>query len=300
MKPALALTCGDPSGVGPELSLQVLQEAEFKHLPIIPIGPANWLRALGREGIAVGPSDFLAVPGKPCEVGQRLALAAMEVAAQGCLGGSFSGVVTGPVNKAGLAGIGFSYPGQTEFFAQQWGGEPTMAFAGGRMTVALATWHIPLRDVPAQAHAQAIILAAKRLATLRQRLGDPRPKIGICGLNPHAGETGQLGNEETTSVTPAIAALRAAGIDAHGPLSGDTAFARHLAGEFDGLVALYHDQGLAPLKTVDFAEAANLTLGLPFIRTSPDHGTAYALAGTGKANPRSLASALRLAYHLSS
>lgn len=300
MKKSLALTCGDPSGVGPELSIQVLQEAEFKHLPIIPIGPASWLRALGRDGIAVGPADFVAIPGKPCEVGQRAALAAMEVAAQGCLDGLFSGVVTGPVNKAGLTGIGFNHPGQTEFFAQKWGGEPTMAFAGGRMTVALATWHIPLRDVPTRAHTQAIVLAAQRLAGLRQRLGDPRPKIGICGLNPHAGETGQLGDEEATSVSPALALLRAAGIDAHGPLSGDTAFARHLAGEFDGLVALYHDQGLAPLKTIDFAEAANLTLGLPFVRTSPDHGTAYALAGTGKANPRSLASALRLAYHLSS
>jgi 4-hydroxythreonine-4-phosphate dehydrogenase len=206
-------------------------------------------------------------------------------------------VVTGPVSKTGLASVGFRHPGQTEFFAERWGGDPVMAFAGGRMTVALATWHLPLSAVPGALTPGAVTRAAEALDTLLARLGKGR-RIGVCGLNPHAGEAGLLGTEDEGVIRPAVGQLAARGLDAHGPIPGDTAFARHLAGEFDGLVAMYHDQGLAPLKAVDFAEAANLTLGLPHLRTSPDHGTAYALAGKGTADGRSLASAVRLARTL--
>jgi len=294
MTPRLALTCGDPSGVGPELAASWLRELGARHPEVVPVGPASWLRELGAPGVAVGDAAFRATPGKPSREGNAVALAAMRRAAEGCVSGEFAGVVTGPVSKAGLAEVGFAHPGQTEFFAEQWGGEPVMAFAGGRMTVALATWHIPLAEVPRQATPGRITAAVAALDALLSRLGRGR-RIGVCGLNPHAGERGLLGSEDEAVVRPTVERLAARGLDVKGPLPGDTAFARHLAGEFDGVVALYHDQGLGPLKTVDFAESANLTLGLRFARTSPDHGTALDLAGTGRADRRSLDSAIRLA-----
>jgi 4-hydroxythreonine-4-phosphate dehydrogenase len=287
----IALTCGDPAGVGPELIARLLGSERGD---LVPVGPASWLATLPVPGVAVGPDGWQAKPGKPESDGHRVAVAAMERAAEGCRDGEFSAVVTGPVSKAGLASVGFRHPGQTEFFAERWGGQPVMAFAGGRMTLTLATWHLPLSEVPAALSADAVTRAAEALDQLLARLGKGR-RIGVCGLNPHAGEGGLLGAEDERVIRPAVERLAAKGLDIKGPLPGDTAFARHLAGEFDGLVAMYHDQGLAPLKAVDFAEAANLTLGLPFARTSPDHGTAYDLAGKGTADGRSLASALRLA-----
>jgi len=290
----IALTCGDPSGVGPELLARLLGADRDG---LVPIGPAPWLASLPVPGIAVGPDGWSARPGKPEPEGHRVALAAMERAAEGCRAGEFAAVVTGPVSKSGLASVGFAHPGQTEFFAERWGGRPVMAFAGGRMTVALATWHLPLSEVPAALSEASVTLAAEALDQLLARLGRGR-RLGVCGLNPHAGEGGLLGPEDDRVIRPAVGRLAAKGLDIRGPIPGDTAFARHLAGEFDGVVAMYHDQGLAPLKAVDFAEAANLTLGLPFVRTSPDHGTAYDLAGKGTADGRSLASALRLARAL--
>lgn len=296
-KPApIALTCGDPSGVGPELIARLLGADRDG---LVPIGPAAWLESLPVPGIPVGPEGWHARPGKPEPEGHRVALAAMERAAEGCRTGEFAAVVTGPVSKSGLATVGFRHPGQTEFFAERWGGEPVMAFAGGRMTIALATWHLPLAGVPAALTPARVSRAAEALDNLLAKLGKGR-RIGVCGLNPHAGEGGLLGSEDDQVIRPAVERLAAKGLDIRGPIPGDTAFARHLAGEFDGLVAMYHDQGLAPLKAIDFAEAANLTLGLPFARTSPDHGTAYDLAGKGTADGRSLASALRLARVLTS
>ena len=292
----IALTCGDPAGVGPELIRSWLQDAARPDIDVLPIGPAGWIRTLGK-GIAVGPADCVAAPGKPSAAGHTVALAAMERAAQGCRQGEFSAVVTGPVSKSGLASVGFRHPGQTEFFAERWGGEPVMAFAGGKMTVALATWHTPLARVPSELTAQRVTGAVVAVDQLLSRLGRRR-RIAVCGLNPHAGEGGLLGSEDESVIRPVVERLAAMGLDVTGPLPGDTAFHRHLAGEFDGVVAMYHDQGLAPLKTVDFAEAANLTLGLPHVRTSPDHGTAYDLAGTGKADRSSLDSAIRLAERL--
>jgi 4-hydroxythreonine-4-phosphate dehydrogenase len=223
----------------------------------------------------------------------------MELAARGTTGGRFAGVVTGPVNKKRLAEVGYPFPGQTEFFAARWGGEPVMAFAGGRMTVGLATWHLPLADVPRTLDAAAVRRTVRALIALRTKLGDARPRIAVCGLNPHAGEGGLLGKEDDAVLRPAIEALRAEGHDVSGPLPGDTVFHRHLQGEFDAVAASYHDQGLAPLKTVDFATSANLSLGLKHVRTSPDHGTAYELAGTGRADRGSFDSAVRLARLLS-
>ena len=264
----------------------------------MPIGPADWIAQLG-QGVAVGPKDFITRPGKPADAGQLIAIEAMEMAARGATGGRFSAVVTGPVNKKGLAGVGYAFPGQTEFFASRWNGEPVMAFAGGKMTVGLVTWHIPLAEVSRALTAADIRRTVLALVSLRAKLGDRRPRIAVCGLNPHAGEGGLLGKEDDVVIRPAVEALRAEGHDVSGPLPGDTVFHRHLQGEFDAVAAIYHDQGLAPLKAVDFSTSANLSLGLRHVRTSPDHGTAYEIAGQGKADRGSFDAAMRLARVLS-
>jgi 4-hydroxythreonine-4-phosphate dehydrogenase len=222
----------------------------------------------------------------------------MERAAEGCKSGEFSGIVTGPVSKAALAKIGYTHPGQTEFFAAKWGGDPVMAFCGGKLRVVLATWHVPLHEVARLLGPHLLHRTVAAAAALARAEGIPAPRIGVCGLNPHAGEGGLLGYEEKDLLDPALAHLRAEfpGLSACQP--GDTLFARALRGEFDVVVALYHDQGLAPLKAVDFDEAVNVTLGLPFVRTSPDHGTAYGIAGQGKASSRSFANAVTVARRL--
>ena len=294
----IAVTCGDPAGVGPELLADWLKAHPDQAAAVMPIGPADWIARLG-QGIAVGPGDFLARPGKPDETGQLVALEAMELAARGTAGGRFAAVVSGPVSKQGLAGVGCTFPGQTEFFAARWGGEPVMAFAGGKMTVGLVTWHIPLAGVSRAISGADIRRTVRALVALRAKLGDRRPRIAVCGLNPHAGESGLLGTEDEDVIRPAVEALRAEGLVVSGPLPGDTVFHRHLQGEFDAVAAIYHDQGLAPLKAVDFSASANLSLGLKHVRTSPDHGTAYAIAGQGKANRGSFDAAMRLARVLS-
>jgi 4-hydroxythreonine-4-phosphate dehydrogenase len=294
----VAITCGDPAGVGPELLTSWLRAHPEQAGSIVPIGPADWVAALGC-GIAIGPKDFRTRPGQPDEAGQLIAIEAMELAARGTTGGRFAAVVTGPVNKKGLADVGYDFPGQTEFFAARWSGTPVMAFAGGKMTVGLVTWHLPLAAVPAAVTVEAVRRTVLALIDLRRKLGDRHPRIAVCGLNPHAGEGGLLGNEDEAVIRPAVDALCAEGHAVTGPLPGDTVFHRHLQGEFDAVVATYHDQGLAPLKSVDFATAANLSLGLKHVRTSPDHGTAYAIAGQGKADRGSFDAAMRLARLLS-
>ena len=313
----LAVTCGDPAGVGPEIITGWLAEpaADIRDLTII--GPAPWLATLPDKvrKIAVGIGDFAAIPGEPTGESALVAWAAMERAAEGCRSGEFAGVVTGPVSKSALARIGYAWPGQTEFFAARWGGEPVMAFCGGRLRVVLATWHVPLCEVPQLLGPQLLhrtIAAADTLAKVC-RAGSPNPaveagpgsetppyipRIGVCGLNPHAGEDGLLGEEERDFLDPSLQKLRSEfpGLSACQP--GDTIFARALRGEYDVVVALYHDQGLAPLKAVDFDEAVNVTLGLPFVRTSPDHGTAFGIAGKGLARTTSFANAVKVARRL--
>jgi len=296
----LAITCGDPAGIGPEIIAGWLVAHPAAAAGVAVIGPARWLESLpaAAQRIPVGLDDFVAQPGRPDGDGALIAWAAMERAADGCRSGEFSGVVTGPVSKERLAAIGYPFPGQTEFFAARWGGDPVMCFCGGKLRVALATWHVPLHEVvrvlgPNLLH--RTVAAADRLA---KSDGIASPRIGVCGLNPHAGEGGLLGLEEKDFINPALAHLQP-----HYPglslcLPGDTLFARALRDEFDVVVALYHDQGLAPLKTVDFDEAVNVTLGLPHVRTSPDHGTAFGLAGQGKASGRSFANAVMVAQRL--
>jgi 4-hydroxythreonine-4-phosphate dehydrogenase len=306
----LAITCGDPAGVGPEIIEAWLAQHVEAAREVTLIGPHSWFQKLdtAAEKCAVGDADFMAAPGTPTEAGARVAWKAMEHAAAGCAKGEFSGVVTGPVSKEWLARVGYPFPGQTEFFAAKWGGEPVMAFCGGKLRVVLATWHVPLHEVARQlgpnllrrtvaAAAELVVAEGGRSNSPAGARGD-EPRIGVCGLNPHAGEGGLLGYEERDLIDPALDHLRREfpGVSRCQP--GDTVFARALRGEFDVVVAMYHDQGLAPLKVIDFDEAVNVTLGLPFVRTSPDHGTAFGIAGKGVARASSFANAVDVARRL--
>lgn len=321
MTAPLAFTCGDPAGIGPEVIAAWLDANRDAAAGVAVIGPARWLETLDTAAarVPVGLEEFAAVPGRPTAEGALVAWAALERAAAGCRSGEFRGVVTAPISKEGLARIGYPFPGHTEFFGARWGGEPVMAFCGGRLRVVLATWHVPLHQVPrllgphllqrtvaaadelarvfaGPAVVPAVPTTAQGWAAAGAALQPPR--IGVCGLNPHAGEGGLLGTEERDLINPALDLLRLdfPGLSRCQP--GDTVFGRALRDEFDVVIALYHDQGLAPLKTIDFDEAVNVTLGLPHVRTSPDHGTAFGIAGRGVARPTSFANAVGVADRL--
>ena len=209
--------------------------------------------------------------------------------------------MTGPVSKEWLQAVGYPFPGQTEFFADAWGGSPSMAFAGRELRVVLATWHEPLQAIPGRFRKVPDLLdrAVIRAAEWGQREGHAEPRIAVCGLNPHAGEAGLLGDEEKDILNPRLNVLRKLYPGISECLPADTVFHRMREGEFDIIVALYHDQGLIPVKTLEFHCAVNLTLGLPFIRTSPDHGTAFSIAGKGIAQTGSFENAVDLAWKYS-
>jgi 4-hydroxythreonine-4-phosphate dehydrogenase len=281
--PVIGITAGDPAGVGPELIA-----AALKHCP---------------EGVAlevIGDASALN-PGRPSREGSLRALDALETAARRAMSGELAAVVTGPVSKKNLHEVGFTFPGQTEFFAARAGVENfAMLLTGGPLTVALVTAHVPLREVAPMLTTGEIIRVGNLLAAFLRRRGIAAPRVAVAGLNPHAGEQGDLGDEEERLIAPAIPLLAAAnpGVSFAGPFSPDTVFWRASQGEFDAVLCMYHDQGLIPLKLLGFHDGVNVTLGLPFVRTSPDHGTAYEIAGTGKTRSDSFLSALRLAAEL--
>lgn len=282
-QPVIGLVAGDPSGVGPELIKEALLHApDGVRLEVIgdPL-PRN--------------------PGHPDLIGAKQAIASLEEAARRCMAGELAAVVTGPVNKKQLHEAGFCYPGQTEFFAARAGVENfAMLLTGGSLTVALVTAHVPLRKVATLLTTEEIVRVGSLLAAFLHRRGIASPRIAVAGLNPHAGEQGDLGDEEVRLIEPALPLLSAACPAAAfaGPFSPDTVFWRAANGEFDAILCMYHDQGLIPLKLLGFHDGVNVTLGLPFVRTSPDHGTACEIAGTGAARPDSFLSALRLAAEL--
>lgn len=281
--PVIGLTAGDPAGVGPELLA-----AALRHCPKGVV-----LECIGNTS----PLD----PGKPSREGSFSALTALEEAACRAISGELAAVVTGPVSKKHLHEVGFIFPGQTEFFAARAGVENfAMLLTGGQLTVALVTAHVPLREVAPLLTASEIIRVGSLLADFLRRRGIATPRIALAGLNPHAGEEGDLGDEEVRLIAPAIPQLTLAnpGVSFTGPFSPDTVFWRASHGEFDAVLCMYHDQGLIPLKLLGFHDGVNVTLGLPFVRTSPDHGTAYEIAGTGKARPDSFLSSIRLAADL--
>ncbi|MES2639143.1 MAG: 4-hydroxythreonine-4-phosphate dehydrogenase PdxA [Myxococcota bacterium] len=295
----LVLTPGDPLGIGPEVAIRALRATGAD---AVLLGDVDALRRFAPDLVVVRDIEpgtgiralLLPASSEPVEV------VAIRVAVDACRAGRARAMVTGPIHKARLAARGFGYPGHTEFLGMLCGvEEPVMAFVGGSVRVALVTVHLPLREVPA-AVTRAKVLHTLRLAdqALRERLGFARPRLAVCGLNPHAGDSGLLGREEIDVIGPACADARAEGIDVRGPISAETAFFE--ADHSDMVVAMYHDQGLAPLKRLDFGRSVNWTLGLPIVRTSVDHGTADALVGTGKASPSSMEAAIQLALQLTS
>ena len=300
----IAITCGDPAGVGPEVIAQWVRTHPEHHCDICLIGPHHWLRQnRGSNAVEIcplGDPEFIIRPGEPSIEGAAIARDALYEAANGASAGKYSAVVTGPTSKEWMQQAGFFFPGQTEFFAKQWGGQPTMAFAGEKLRVSLVTWHYPLQEVPKSLSFPGVERAILNLKTLLQAEGISEPRIAVCGLNPHAGEGGILGNEEVSLIDPWLDDLRPTLPGLSKCLPGDTVFWRQLKGDFDGVVAMYHDQALAPLKTLDFDRAVNVTLGLPHVRTSPDHGTGFEIAGKGIASDTSFANAFSLAQLLSS
>ena len=238
-------------------------------------------------------------PGSPDEAGALLAMHSLDRAAALALSRAASGIVTAPIAKAELARVGFTFPGQTECVAAACGvaaEDAVMLLAGPTLRTVPLTVHCPLAQVPGLITRELILRRTRVVdAAMRRDFGIASPRIALCGLNPHAGEAGRMGREEIETIAPAIAQLREEGIDATGPHPADSLFAPHARGGYDVAIAMYHDQALVPIKALDFDAGVNMTLGLPIVRTSPDHGTAFAIAGTGAANPGATIAAIRMA-----
>ena len=282
--PVIGLTLGDPAGVGPELAAKVLRR----------LGTKYRLRLLGcRKGIRAG---------MPTRAGAVQARQALEESVRLLRSGEIQAVVNGPVSKEWLARAGFRFPGQTEFYAKRMGCKAdavTMCMVGPRLRVALVSTHVSLPKAVGGLKTSAIVRSGLHLAELLKKLGIRRPRIAVCGLNPHAGEGGMFGQEERRIVAPAVRRLKQkTRAPVAGPESADTVFGRAMQGEFDGVVALYHDQGLIPAKLLDFDRTVNVTMGLPVVRCAPDHGTAFGIAGKRRAKPDSLMEAVKLAVRL--
>jgi 4-hydroxythreonine-4-phosphate dehydrogenase len=321
----IGISLGDVTGVGPEVVLKaVAAEANRDDTKYFLIGAGKFIQQLnGKLSLNLPLKEFSGsndngkfffdnpvaerlpeklAAGSP--LAANAAVAALRDGGQRCLRGELDALVTAPVNKASIIRAGHKFVGQTEFLSELAGAKRTaMMLLGtderGRwLRVALATVHIAIKSVPEKLTAEKIMLAIELAAQSCRDLGLLRARIAVAGLNPHAGEGGEFGDEEIKIIAPAVLAAQKRGFDVVGPLSGDTVFHYALQGDFDIVVAMYHDQGLAPLKTVAFDTGVNWTLGLPFIRTSPDHGTAYDIAGKGIANPSSMVAAIRLAKQL--
>jgi 4-hydroxythreonine-4-phosphate dehydrogenase len=284
----VGITLGDQAGIGPEIVRATLASGRL---------PAD------AQYSVIGPTINCSL-GQPNEETARTAWDALEEAARLGLRGELDAVVTAPIHKARMYEIGFKFPGQTEFFAERCGVRNfAMLLTGGNLTVALVTVHLPLREVAVALTSTEIVRVGLLLHDFLRRRGSDRPRIAVAGLNPHAGESGALGREETEIIAPAVEQLRSAignrqSAIVAGPFSPDTVFHHAANGDWDGVVCMYHDQGLIPLKLHAFHEGVNVTLGLPFPRTSPDHGTAFEIAGKNIARPDSMIAAINLAVEL--
>lgn len=284
----IGVTLGDLAGIGPEVAAAALDDT-------------NLDRDFEYRIIGENPGGI--VPGQPTAETARLSWDALEAAATLALSGELAAVVTAPVCKASLYEVGFRFPGQTEFFAARCGIENfAMLLTGGSLTVALLTTHLPLADAVRRLTIPEIVRVGTLLSNFLRLRGKTSPKIAVAGLNPHAGEGGSLGREEIDVIAPAVAELQRlhapATVRFAGPFPPDTVFYQAACGQWDAVLCMYHDQGLIPLKLHAFHEGVNVTIGLPIIRTSPDHGTAFELAGHGRAQPGSMIAALRLAAEL--
>ncbi len=313
----LALTMGDPAGIGGELTIRAWQTLRtsgpcfvtlddpqrLSDIPIAEISAPAEAADIFANALPVLPVKLVESPhpGHPSKANARAVIASIERATALCMSGEAGGMVTNPINKAALYDAGFAYPGHTEFLAELTGahGKQIMMLASPDLRVVPVTVHASLRNSISMLTTEAIVAAARTTAdALRRDFAIAHPRLGIAGLNPHAGEQGALGDEETTIIAPAIATLRAEGIDVSGPWPPDTMFTRTARARYDAAICMYHDQALIPLKTLDMDHGVNVTLGLPIVRTSPDHGTAYDIAGKGIADPSSLIAAIQLAAEL--
>jgi len=326
---ALALTLGEPAGIGPDIAIAAWLNRRELDLPAFYlIGDSAFITERARVlGTTVAVADAsaedaaelfadalpivktgiaaTAKPGHPDDSSAPAAIASIRHAVADVISGRASAVVTNPIAKSVLYRAGFSHPGHTEFLAQLSAAvsgtvpHPVMMLWSPELAVVPVTIHLPLRDAIAQLTSDLIVRTGRIVAAdLKARLGIARPRLAISGLNPHAGEDGTLGTEDQSIIAPAVAILQQDGIDVRGPLPADTMFHEAARKTYDCAICMYHDQALIPIKTIAFDDGVNVTLGLPFIRTSPDHGTAFDIAGTGRANPSSLIAALRLAAQM--
>lgn len=316
--PRIALTPGEPAGIGPDLCVALRHGPPGVELVLIA-NRGLVTERLARLGQPFDPAPFqpdaapvpgrvliqevpLAIParcGFPDPRNAGYVLKTLEIACDGCLADRFQALVTGPVHKGVINDGGIPFTGHTEFLAERCGGQPVMLLATPGLRVALATTHVPLAQVSRTLTRSRLEQVTRTLhQDLKRRFGVPRPHILVCGLNPHAGEGGHLGREEIEVIIPVLETLRAAGLDLEGPLPADTLFTPQRLQGADAVLAMYHDQGLPVLKYLGFGQAVNITLGLPIIRTSVDHGTALDLAGTGRADPGSLLAALASAEEM--
>lgn len=318
--PRLALTAGEPAGVGPELLVRLaatplaadlvavtdhhlLQRAAARCGATVTLidddGRAIGHRAPGSLRVRHVPLGATEIPGQPDPGNAAHVLATLAAAADGCMDGRYGAVVTAPLQKSSINEAGIPFSGHTEFFAARARADVVMMLASPELRVTLATTHLPLHAV-AQAITPALLARVLRIVhtELRQKFGIDAPRIAVLGINPHAGEGGHIGREEIDTVIPVLDQLRAEGMQLLGPLPADTAFVPAMRARYDAVLAMYHDQALPVLKSEAFDRTVNITLGLPFIRTSVDHGTALDLAGTGRADPSSLIAAANLALAL--
>jgi 4-hydroxythreonine-4-phosphate dehydrogenase len=314
-----AIALGDPAGIGPEIVAKAWVMREARGLPcFFAVGDSASLRAVWAGPIAIisNPDEATAafgsalpclqvadagdiLPGTPSVDGARTAFQSLEVAVGLARSGSVAGIVTAPVGKEQLYGVGFTHPGQTEFVAERCGvsaQNAVMMLAGPSLKVVPITIHIPLADVPSVLTVDLIRARAITTAKgLQRNFGIARPRLVVAGLNPHAGEGGALGREEIDIIRPAVDSLREEGMDINGPLAADGLFHARARETYDAALCMYHDQALIPIKTLNFDDGVNITLGLPIVRTSPDHGTAFGIAGTDSANPGAMIAAIKMA-----
>lgn len=314
------MALGDPAGVGPEVAAKAWEKRETEGLPpFFVVGDVRSIEAVWGGPVAriSDPQDAAGtfatalpliqledageiLPGEPNYAGARCSLDSLELAVGLARSGAACGLVTGPVSKAQLYDIGFAHPGQTEFVAERCGvarENVVMMLAGPSLRTVPITTHVPLKEVSGLLSAELIISRARTTERgLARDFGIASPRLAMAGFNPHAGESGALGREEIEIVIPALERLREEGIEIEGPLAADTMFHPRARARYDAALCLYHDQALIPLKTLHFDEGVNITLGLPIVRTSPDHGTAFNIAGKNRADPGATIAAIRLAY----
>jgi len=315
-KPIIGITLGDPNGIGPEVVAKALTRPAIRRLAAFRLIIAGWKPApaflpfesatLQGRALSHFCRDVLAQLGKgrlrrgPTKASGRAAVESVLKAITLAMAGEIDAIVTAPISKEAVRKAGYPWPGHTEILAERTGTEhPVMTMVGGGLIVPLVTTHVSMRDLPKRITREKVLRTIRVIANgLRRYWGIPRPRIAVCGLNPHAGEAGQFGREEIERIAPAIRAAQKEGINCLGPLPADVVYYQARKGVYDAVVAMYHDQANIPVKMLAFESGVNVTLGLPIIRTSPDHGTAYDIAGKGVAHPGSMIAAIKMAVNM--